>query len=142
MLIKFAQSARELQDARALRLQVFVEEQGVPRDLELDNLDAKAQHAVALENGVVVGTGRLILGTPGHGIVGRMAVAQPLRRQGIGGRVLSFLEEQAQDQGVRRMTLHAQSYVKEFYARHGYQEEGEPFMEAGILHVQMSKELR
>lgn len=142
MLVKRAESAQELDGARALRLQVFVQEQGVPRELELDDLDAVALHAVAVRDGVVMGTGRLILNTSSYGIIGRMAVTQPLRRQGIGGRILSFLEEQARVQGVRRITLHAQSYVKEFYAHHGYQEEGKPFMEAGIFHVQMFKELK
>ena len=142
LLIKRAESAQELDGARALRLLVFVREQGVPQELEPDDLDTSALHAVALKNGVVVGTGRLILDTPGHGVIGRMAVAQPLRRQGVGGKILTFLEEQARAQRVRRVTLHAQSYVKEFYVRHGYKEEGKPFMEAGILHVQMFKELR
>ncbi len=142
VLVKRAESAQELEDARTLRLQVFVQEQGVPQELELDDLDATAYHAVAIRDGVVVGTGRLILSIPGRGIIGRMAVAQPLRRQGAGGMILSFLEEQARDQHVRRITLHAQSYVKEFYSRHGYKEEGKPFMEAGILHMQMFKELR
>ncbi|MFH1141408.1 MAG: GNAT family N-acetyltransferase [Chloroflexota bacterium] len=142
VLVKRAESAQELGDARTLRLQVFVQEQGVPRELELDDLDALAHHAIALEDSVVVGTGRLILDTPGHGIIGRMAVAQPLRRQAVGGRILSFLEEQARAQRVWRITLHAQSYVNEFYARHGYKEEGKPFMEAGILHVRMFKELK
>lgn len=141
-VIKRAESLREMEGARTLRLQVFVEEQGVPRELELDALDAVAHHVVALQEGVVVGTGRLILDTPGHGVIGRMAVAGALRRQGIGGRLLSFLETQARAMGVLGITLHAQHYVREFYARHGYVEEGEPFMEAGILHVQMSKALR
>ncbi|MSQ21981.1 MAG: GNAT family N-acetyltransferase [Dehalococcoidia bacterium] len=141
LIIKRAGSAQELEDARAIRRQVFVQEQGVPQEMETDALDAAALHAVALSDGVVVGTGRLILSIPGCGIIGRMAVAQPLRRLGVGGKILSFLEEQARAQRVPRITLHAQSYVKEFYARHGYREEGKPFMEAGILHVQMFKEL-
>ena len=70
-----------------------------------------------------------------------MDVARPLRRQCIGASILAFLEEEARSRRVQRITLHAQSYVKEFYARRGYQEEGEPFMEAGIQHVQMSRGL-
>ena len=142
VLIKRAESAQEFDGAHSIRLQVFVQEQGIPQELEMDNLDATALHAVAIENDVVRGTGRLNLYTPGHGVIGRMAVALPLRRQGVGGNILTFLEKEARAQRVRRVTLHAQSYVKEFYARHGYREEGEPFMEAGILHMQMFKELR
>ena len=68
-----------------------------------------------------------------------MAVRSGLRRQGIGGRVLRFLEEEAKARGVRIVVLHAQSYVAQFYSNHGYREEGEQFMEAGIQHILMRK---
>ncbi len=141
IVVKRAETANEMAGIRAIRLQVFVEEQGVPRNLELDEFDARAIHAAALSDGSVVGTGRLILDNPGHAIIGRMSVAQPLRRRGVGDRILAFLEGEALSRGVWHITLHAQSYVKEFYSRHGYKEDGEPFMEAGILHVLMSKKL-
>jgi len=140
--MKRAESAWEADGARALRLQVFVEEQGIPREMELDALDGAALHAIALQDGEVVGTGRLVMETPTHGVIGRMAVAWPLRRRGIGASILAFLEEEARSRGAQRITLHAQGYVKEFYVRHGYREEGEPFLEVGILHVQMLKDLR
>ena len=70
-----------------------------------------------------------------------MAVDGSLRRQGIGGHVLAFLEAEALSRGIQRITLHAQEYVKAFYASHGYQEVGEPFLEAGIPHITMVKEL-
>jgi len=140
--MKRAESAREVEGAYALRLQVFVEEQGIPREMELDALDAAAFHAVAIQDGEVVGTGRLVMETPTHGVIGRMAVARLSRRRGIGASILAFLEEEARSRGAQRITLHAQGYVKEFYARHGYREEGEPFLEVGIQHVQMFKDLR
>ncbi|MBI4200969.1 MAG: GNAT family N-acetyltransferase [Chloroflexi bacterium] len=141
ILVKRAESPQELEGVRSLRLRVFVEEQGVPREMELDALDATALHAVAVQDGAIVGTGRLILDAPAHGVIGRMAVSLPLRRQGIGTDVLAFLEDCAHSLGIQRITLHAQSYVKEFYSCRGYQEEGEPFLEAGIQHIQMSKAL-
>ncbi|MBI4311585.1 MAG: GNAT family N-acetyltransferase [Chloroflexi bacterium] len=140
-IVKAAQSAWEMEGAKALRLRVFVQEQGVPPELELDEADAAAFHAVALQDGVVVGTGRLLLDSPTEARIGRMAVEQPLRRQGVGGQVLAFLEGEARRRGIRRITLHAQVYVKSFYASHDYREQGEPFLEAGILHVTMVKEL-
>ena len=130
-----------MEAAHALRLQVFVEEQGVPVELEVDDLDATAFHAIATLDGVVVATGRLLTDTPGHGLIGRMAVAESHRRQGIGAGILALLEAEASARGMTRITLHAQSYVKEFYAGRGYEEEGEPFMEAGIQHVLMRKGL-
>ena len=140
--IKSVDSAYEMEGVRDLRNRVFVGEQAVPPELEMDEFDLTAFHAVALQDGTVVGTGRLIVDTPADARIGRMAVEQDLRRQGIGARVLAFLEDQAHSQGVTRITLHAQRYVKQFYADLGYREEGDPFMEAGILHVQMFKTLR
>ncbi|MBI2170691.1 MAG: GNAT family N-acetyltransferase [Chloroflexi bacterium] len=140
-VVKAVQSPWELTGARALRLRVFVQEQGVPREVELDNLDAAAFHAVALDQEAVVGTGRLLMDSPTEARIGRMAVEQPLRRQGIGGQVLAFLEAEARSRGVRRITLHAQTYVAAFYAAHGYLPVGEPFLEANIPHVTMTKDL-
>ena len=140
-LVKAVESEQDMEAAYALRFQVVVKEQGVPADLERDSLDQLAFHAVAIGEGKVVGTGRLIVDPPSQGVIGRMAIEAPQRRQGIGGRVLSFLEEAARSRGVRRVTLHAQIYVTEFYVRRGYQEEGPPFMEAGIQHIQMFKQL-
>jgi predicted GNAT family N-acyltransferase len=139
--VKAVQSAQELEEARDLRIAVFVEEQGVPLEEELDDLDDTAFHAVAIHDGSVVGTGRLLLDTATQAQIGRMAVSQAFRRQGIGSKVLTFLEEAAHSRGIRRVTLDAQSYVTEFYARHGYLEEGEPFIEGGIPHVKMGKAL-
>ena len=70
-----------------------------------------------------------------------MAVAASLRRQGIGGSILALLEDEARSRGMTHITLHAQNYVKAFYAGRGYREEGEPFMEAGIQHLLMRKAL-
>ncbi len=139
--VKQAQTAEEMDGVRAVRFRVFVDEQNVPPVLEMDELDRTAFHAIAVQDGAVVGTGRLIANTPGEAYVGRMAVDRPLRRQGIGTQILAFLEDEARSRGVRRTVLHAQSYIKVFYARQGYQEKGEPFMEAGILHIQMFKQL-
>jgi predicted GNAT family N-acyltransferase len=126
---------------RALRVEVFVHEQGVPEELELDSLDEGAIHAVAFQGRAVVGTGRLILRANGEAQVGRMAVTAALRRRGIGSAILRYLEEEARDRGVVRIVLHAQTYVSNFYRLRGYANEGEPFMEAGIEHIVMSKSL-
>ncbi len=128
--------------AKALRRRVFVEEQGVLEEEEYDAYDDLAVHAVAWNQGDVVGTGRVFQDTGGLILIGRMAVDAAWRRRGIGGQVLHFLEEIARQQGRHRVSLHAQTYVKTFYASHGYLEEGDVFLEAGIEHVMMSKELR
>jgi predicted GNAT family N-acyltransferase len=119
-----------------LRLRVFVEEQGVPADIELDRFDAVSRHAIALdERGRVIGTGRLL--PDGH--VGRMAVESPLRRSGVGTRVLQALLEEAVRSGLTRVVLHAQLHVTGFYTRFGFCRQGEVFIEAGIPHILMAR---
>ena len=136
-----ATSAEDLDALHALRWQVFVEEQGVPPELESDELDETACQALAWADGGAVGTGRVAMLDGGEARVGRMAVRGDVRRQGIGGRVLRFLEDAAAAEGAVEVTLHAQRYVSAFYLAHGYAEEGEPFEEAGIEHVMMRKRL-
>ena len=100
-----------MEGAYALRYRVFVEEQGVDPGLERDSLDQQAVRAVVMNSDMVVGTGRLIIDLPTRGIIGRMAVQEPLRRRGLGSRVLSFLEDEARFRGLKRITLHAQLYA-------------------------------
>ena len=119
-------------------------EQGVPADIEVDEADTDpgTVHAVAVHNGAIIGTGRLLSDVDGKGPhIGRMAVEQDRRRAGVGGLVLNFLEDQGRARGFRQITLHAQEYVKSFYAGHGYREVGDIFEEAGIPHREMIKEL-
>lgn len=147
LTVKLVTTAAERQGAVELRLQVFVAEQGVPAEIEVDEYDADPAtvHAVALHQGQVIATGRLVIepddtGQP-IGRIGRMAVASDWRRQGIGGQILQRLEVEARNLGLTRCHLHAQEYVKKFYANLGYQEQDEVFIEANILHIAMTREL-
>lgn len=126
----------------ALRRRVFVDEQRVPADLELDDLDDEAVHVVAHDaTGAVVGTGRLVAVPDGTGRIGRMAVDGPARGCGVGAAVLAALEVAAGDAGCRRCEVHAQTHAVGFYRRAGYVAVGPPFLEAGIAHVAMAKDL-
>ena len=127
-----------MEAAVGIRFRVFVDEQSVPPEIELDEYDAVATHALALLDGVAIATGRAIL-EDDSARIGRMAVDRQHRRSGVGGLVLRFLEDEAREQGATEFVLHAQDYVKAFYAAHGYEEHGGTFMEAGILHVEMRK---
>ena len=129
------ESARE--QAVPLRFAVFVKEQGVPVEIELDELDAGCLHALAFQGNRAVGTGRLL--PDGH--IGRMAVLKPWRRRGIGGAMLKKLVEAAAGRGVRTLRLSAQVHALEFYRAHGFRPEGEVYEEAGIPHQGMLRQL-
>ena len=137
--VRLAETPEEVDAAKAIRIRVFVGEQGVPLEAETDELDATATHAVAVVDGAVVGTGRMYGASTGTAHVGRMAVDAARRRGGIGGLILAFLEDCAREGGARDVALHAQTYVSSFYERHGYAAVGEPFFEVDIEHVRMTK---
>ena len=119
-----------------LRVRVFVEEQGVPADIELDEFDPLSRHAVlADETGQVIATGRLL--PDGH--IGRMAVAKARRSEGIGSRVLLALMDEALRAGMTTVMLNAQVVAIPFYERHGFASVGPRFMEAGIEHQGMAR---
>ena len=127
-----------MEAALRLRERVFAGEQGVPIAADRDGRDDEALHLVAVDDGVVVGTCRLVF----RGDVarlGRLAVEPASRGGGIGTAVLREAEQAAREGGARRIDLHAQTYAKELYARDGYVERGKPFTEAGIEHVSMEK---
>ncbi|MGJ7509950.1 YbgC/FadM family acyl-CoA thioesterase [Variovorax sp. GT1P44] len=128
--------------AGKVRREVFIEEQRIPKELEWDEHDATAVHAVARNRlGQAIATGRLVPESPGVGRIGRMAVHRVLRSGGHGAAVLRALEAEAAARGDREVTLHAQRSAEAFYARLGYQPHGEPFEEAGIAHIEMRRKL-
>ncbi|MSQ55313.1 MAG: GNAT family N-acetyltransferase [Betaproteobacteria bacterium] len=128
--------ARE--DAAPIRFEVFVEEQGVPRDIELDEHDETSLHAVAFEDDAAVATGRLL--PDGH--IGRMAVLAAWRGRGVGSRILLQLIDAARARGDAHVALSAQVQAVPFYRNHGFIEEGEEYLDAGIRHRAMRLELR
>ena len=128
-------------DARAhaapIRLVVFVDEQRVPAELEMDENDAACVHAIAFDGARAVGTGRLLP----DGRIGRMAVIVEWRRRGIGAEILEALIVEAGKRGHKEVLLSAQLQAAEFYRTHGFVAEGKVFEEAGILHQHMHKTL-
>lgn len=129
-------------DARRIRTEVFVQEQRIPAELEWDEADETAVHAVGYNRmGRPVATGRLLRGSGGTAKIGRMAVHQVLRGCGFGEQVLRALAARAQERGDRAIELHAQRTASEFYARLGFAPQGEPFEEAGIPHIAMTSAL-
>lgn len=120
-------------DASPVRFTVFVEEQGVPREIELDEQDSVSVHAVVFEGTTPIATGRLL--PDGH--IGRMAVLKKWRNRGIGSLMLRKLLERAKERGQPQVALSAQIHAVPFYRAHGFVEEGSEYLEAGIRHQAM-----
>lgn len=135
--IRRAQWPEEESLLRQLRQAVFVEEQGVPPEIEWDGRDAEASHVLALRNGRPLGCGRLLP----DGKIGRMAVLPSERGRGIGHRLLEALLDTASEAGLEEVYLHAQQHAADFYRRAGFVPTGAPFEEAGIPHVAMRRPL-
>ncbi len=125
-------------EASAIRFEVFVREQQVPLELELDEMDALSLHALAFDTqGRAIATGRLL--PDGH--IGRMAVKASDRKKGVGALVLNALVEAAKLKGYAEVLLGAQIHAKGFYDRQGFVEYGDIFMDANIAHIMMKKVL-
>ena len=135
ILIKSWRDAK--QEAFSIRKHVFIQEQGVSEEMELDEHDPTAQHALAYLGSQCIGTARLVT-LPGNiGRIGRMAVLPNYRRQGIGRQLLSTLLELSKSQGITQLELHAQLSAIAFYEQFGFIAQGEIYDEAGIAHRDM-----
>lgn len=141
--VRVVRTDEERRDAFGVRHAVFVEEQGVPEDLELDEHDDAATHFVAYDDGEAIGAARLRRydDDPPTAKVERVAVLEARRGEGWGRRLMDRLEATAREQGYDRLTMHSQTHAAGFYERLGYERHGAAFEEAGIPHVEMRKPL-
>jgi predicted GNAT family N-acyltransferase len=120
-----------------LRKQVFVVEQKVPASLEIDGMDADCMHVKAMKDNSCIGTGRLLP----NGYIGRMCVLEEYRGQGIGTMMLKNLIDQAVNAGQPQVILNSQSYAIPFYQKNRFTIDSEEFIEAGIPHRRMVRNL-
>ena len=125
-------------EAKRIRFTVFVEEQRVPAELEMDQHDAHCLHALAYADGRAIATGRLL--PDGH--IGRMAVLKEWRGRGAGRAMLRRLIDAARARGDRAIVLSAQVHAVAFYRAEGFETEGPVYEEAGIPHQEMRLVLR
>lgn len=124
------------QKIKMIRKLVFIDEQNVPIDVEMDDQDHEICWFVLAEDdesGEAIGTGRLLPG----GKIGRMAVLKSHRGRGIGSAILLALMQLAFDMGLEELYLNGQTHAREFYSTHGFVAEGQEFDEAGISHIKM-----
>lgn len=129
------------QDALAIRKVVFVEEQQVPVELEIDELESETLHVMLYEKEKPVATARIYDLGDGLYKVQRVAVVKESRGQGAGRKVMEAVEEKVRALAGSKLTLGAQNTAIPFYESLGYQVEGDEFMDAGIPHHTMVKDL-
>lgn len=141
MDVRRVDSHDEYEDALTVRREVFIEEQGVPEDLEVDGKDDEATHFVASIDGNAVGAARLRQYDGRTAKVERVAVLKSHRGSGIGRALMEAVEQVAREMGYDELLLHAQVPVVAFYQRLGYEITSEQFEDAGIPHREMRKSL-
>jgi len=138
--IRRAEGPDEVSAALDLRYEVFCREQGVPAREERDGRDPEGVHLVALAGGELLGTCRLVfVGSTVQ--FSRLAVRADARRQGIATALLAQADRETRLAGANRLVLHAQTYALPLYEAAGYRTRGRVFVEAGIEHVAMEKQL-
>jgi predicted GNAT family N-acyltransferase len=138
--VRRARGKDEMAAALELRHEVFCVEQGVPEREEVDGRDPEGIHLVAVADGELIGTCRLLMvGSTAQ--FSRLAVRASARRQGIATALLRAADRETIAHGGRRLVLHAQTYAQALYERAGYRPRGRPFTEAKIEHIAMEKQL-
>jgi len=133
-----------LEEALAIRLRVFVDEQGVPLELEIDEHDRDdpaTLHVLAREDGRAIATGRFYVLSESRVQIGRMAVLPDARGRGAGAAILVALEAEARRRGFSEAQLDAQTHATGFYRKFGFNDAGPQHLDAGILHQPMRKTL-
>lgn len=135
-LVRLVSSPKDLQQALCIRLAVFVHEQGVPPEEEIDLRDLDADHLLAEVCGRAVGTARVVRLDAGTARIGRVAVVRRSRGVGVGWALMRTCEAVARP-WAGSIILDAQVQVFGFYERLGYIREGDVFLDCGIEHVRM-----
>jgi len=137
---KWFAGSGDLTDAHYIRRIVFMGEQEISEELEMDGTDGDAEHLVVYENNCPVATGRLIMVNEKMHI-GRMAVLKEHRNKGLGAITMHACIEKAIEQGHKKLYLHAQTYARGFYEKLGFVGYGDEFDDAGIPHIAMCRDM-
>jgi len=129
-------------DAAAVRTVVFVDEQGFPAEVELDELDKTALHIVLYADNVPIATGRVLCESANIFRLGRIAVLRELRGTGVGFRIMQLMEEKVKSLNGEKTVLSAQTHSKGFYEKCGYFVVGDEYMDHHVAHVDMEKYIK
>lgn len=140
MEIKIVQHREELEHAYKVRMEVFVEEQKVPPEEELDEHDATAIHYIMYEDGRPVAASRLRF-VDEYGKLERICVLKDYRGKYLGRKLIEAMERTVAEKGYKKAKLNAQTHAENFYQKVGYETVSGEFLDAGIPHVTMIKKL-
>lgn len=135
------ETEKEHADAFAVRKKVFVEEQGVPLHLECDAYDATATHFIMYEDNEPAGAARLRSIEDHTAKIERVCILQSQRGKKLGALIMKEMENYAMSIGLQKLKLHAQSYAVPFYEKLGFTVTSPEFMDAGIPHRAMEKNI-
>jgi len=141
LIVKKVDTPQELNDAQEVRRQVFTEEQGIKREMDINGLDRNSAHIIAYDNDVPIRTARIRYKNGIQAKLERIAVLKTYRGQGIGKRIIAASLGLAKTKGALEVTLDSQQSAAGFYEKLGFRQEGEPFEEVGIPHIAMTKKL-
>ncbi|MDN4606882.1 GNAT family N-acetyltransferase [Sporosarcina highlanderae] len=139
--VKIARSDHDRAAAYDVRKKVFVEEQGVPLGLEMDEFDQSADHFVIYDDERPIGAGRIREIDSGIGKVERVCILKELRGKHLGNLIMRELEKHAKSTNMKKIILNAQSYAVPFYEKLGYIVTSPEFMDADIPHRAMEKDI-
>jgi predicted GNAT family N-acyltransferase len=139
--VKLVQNEKELTDAFSVRKTVFVGEQNVPMEEEIDNHEEESAHFVLYVNGDPKGAGRFRV-VDSFGKVERICVLQQQRGTGAGNAIMKRIEEHAREKGIGKLKLNAQTHAIPFYSKLGYEVVSDEFLDAGIPHKTMVKKIQ
>ncbi|MED4403243.1 GNAT family N-acetyltransferase [Metabacillus fastidiosus] len=138
MEIKIVTTDKQLEDAFNIRKIVFVEEQKVPVEEEIDQFENEADHLVLYDGEKPVGAARFRI-VDEYGKLERICILKDYRNKGAGSLIMEYLEKLASQKGLNKLKLNAQTKAIPFYERFGYKTVSKLFMDAGIPHVTMTK---
>lgn len=139
--VKKCETDQEITDAKFVRHAVFVEEQGIDKNIQ-EECDDECDHFVSYANNSPVGAGRVKYLNKNTAKIERVAVLKDFRGQGIGKKVFEGILDNLSRKKVSEVTLDAQYHAKGFYEKFGFREFGEKFEEVGITHIVMKKKIK
>lgn len=139
MLVKKATSPKDLEAVYHIRNEVFIEEQNVPQERELDEFDKTATHFIVYDGETPIAAARLRFTEDGYGKLERICVLKSQRGKSIGKKIMLKMEEEITNQDIHKAKLNAQAHAQNFYQKLGYEVISGEFLDAGIPHVTMVK---